>query len=373
MRSLQLNNHSNQATIAFIILACFVVLTHTASGQLNIAPNNSFEEMTECPAGQNQYPLTCVSWNMVSQSFGGGATSDYFNACGEMSFNQWGACAIEQSSGVPQNCVGYQMPRTGNGYCGFLAYVDGFDNTNYKEYVGAQLIEPMQAEETYCVEFFVSLADSSRFAVAEIAAFFGPDSLPQVWVEPLNLVPQVIYEDGVLDEKEQWVRIFGYHTAVGNEKFMFIGSYNEYENTTITSLTSEPLGNINVHYTSYYYVDDVSVCKQQEDECACLMDSSVDSTDTTIDEPIAEVIDYTLPNVFTPNNDGVNDFWLVNFLLEGDFVVIFNRWGQEVARLNDSSPVWDGTEKGRPLSEGVYFYYAHFGGKSRHGSIYLYR
>ena len=39
-----------------------------------------------------------------------------------------------------------------------------------------------------------------------------------------------------------------------------------------------------------------------------------------------------MPNVFTPNNDGVNDYWLVDL---GDDVTnvrvnVYNRWGQMV-------------------------------------------
>lgn len=159
-------------------MACIVFCSVT-NGQLNLAPNSSFEDYAECPTGQNQYPLACLEWNIISESGATGGTSDYFNTCGEVVFSQWGFCAVDNSSGVPQNCMGHQNPRTGDAYCGFLAYVLILEGTNYKEYIGAQMTEPMEAGETYCVEFFVSLADSCQYAVSEIAAFFGPDSLPQ--------------------------------------------------------------------------------------------------------------------------------------------------------------------------------------------------
>ena len=50
-------------------------------------------------------------------------------------------------------------------------------------------------------------------------------------------------------------------------------------------------------------------------------------------DTIVKVIDvegYDLSNVFTPNNDGVNDLFHFNeWMLNGIYVEIFNRWGKE--------------------------------------------
>lgn len=73
------------------------------------------------------------------------------------------------------------------------------------------------------------------------------------------------------------------------------------------------------------------------------------------------------PNIFTPNNDGVNDNFVVPCLLNLDRfpdsrVVIYNRWGDEVYRStvpyrND----WSGTYNGEPLPADTYFYVIDFG------------
>ena len=64
------------------------------------------------------------------------------------------------------------------------------------------------------------------------------------------------------------------------------------------------------------------------------------------------------PNVFTPNGDLENDEFMANVQCELiDFkLTIFNRWGDQVAVLNDQRDTWDGTVNGKPGSEGVYFY-----------------
>ncbi len=71
-----------------------------------------------------------------------------------------------------------------------------------------------------------------------------------------------------------------------------------------------------------------------------------------------------IPNVFTPNGDGVNDVFLIKILGAKDLhVQIFNRWGslikdhsyqlnEDIATIN----IWDGTNDGLDFSEGVYFY-----------------
>ncbi|MBP6977253.1 MAG: gliding motility-associated C-terminal domain-containing protein [Bacteroidales bacterium] len=69
---------------------------------------------------------------------------------------------------------------------------------------------------------------------------------------------------------------------------------------------------------------------------------------------------YTIPNVFTPNSDGFNDY-LVPFpytSVESIELKIFNRWGTVVYETTDPGIHWDGKHKDtdQECSEGVYFY-----------------
>jgi gliding motility-associated-like protein len=66
-----------------------------------------------------------------------------------------------------------------------------------------------------------------------------------------------------------------------------------------------------------------------------------------------------LPNVFSPNGDGINDEF--NRFSSGCppqvyHLHIFDRWGEEVFYTNNTKQGWDGSFKGEPASLGVYAY-----------------
>ena len=70
---------------------------------------------------------------------------------------------------------------------------------------------------------------------------------------------------------------------------------------------------------------------------------------------------YELPNVFTPNGDGKNDFFTplhpYKYVKDID-IKIYNRWGTEVFRTTDPEILWDGKSAQSKMlcSDGVYFY-----------------
>lgn len=76
--------------------------------------------------------------------------------------------------------------------------------------------------------------------------------------------------------------------------------------------------------------------------------------------------DVYIPNVFSPNNDGQNDIFLI---FAGDEAIriksfyVFNRWGEPMFELfgfqpNDPTYGWDGTHRGELMNGGVYVYMA---------------
>ncbi|WP_316747779.1 gliding motility-associated C-terminal domain-containing protein [Pedobacter gandavensis] len=66
------------------------------------------------------------------------------------------------------------------------------------------------------------------------------------------------------------------------------------------------------------------------------------------------VSDLFIPNVFTPNNDGKNDAFVITGLerYPENELSIFNRWGSAVLEKKPYKNDWDGSQ----LSEGTYFY-----------------
>ena len=73
-----------------------------------------------------------------------------------------------------------------------------------------------------------------------------------------------------------------------------------------------------------------------------------------------------IPNIFTPNGDGINDFFSPFTGIGVDTVMnfqIFDRWGEEVFAIQDFLPGdseaafgWNGTFRNEPASQGVYYY-----------------
>jgi gliding motility-associated-like protein len=65
-----------------------------------------------------------------------------------------------------------------------------------------------------------------------------------------------------------------------------------------------------------------------------------------------------VPNVFSPNGDGINDTWQIAYLSSyPDCIVeIFNRYGQLLFRSQGYQTPWDGNYNGKPLPVGTYYY-----------------
>lgn len=92
----------------------------------------------------------------------------------------------------------------------------------------------------------------------------------------------------------------------------------------------------------------------------CYVVGSDECKDTACIELEVEVNGFNLiiPNVLTPNNDGINDFWFVDYSgIEILNCQIVNRWGNLVIEKKNGALIWDGKDKnGDEVVEGVYFY-----------------
>src|SRR5690606_31808040 len=70
--------------------------------------------------------------------------------------------------------------------------------------------------------------------------------------------------------------------------------------------------------------------------------------------------DLEMPNVFTPNGDGVNDFFSFKYDIFQSFdILIVNRWGNVIVEGKGvtGTKFWDGnTKNGSECTDGVYFY-----------------
>lgn len=218
--------------------------------------NPSFEQTVN---GCTGFPIAAegmsdlVNWDNISNNTPADTctTPDLFSTCN----NSFSVPGFSPVIGVPANALGYQCPRNGEKYAGFIAHEA---LSEYREYLQGQLSAPLQAGQTYCVSFYISLADSVPFATNNIGVHFA--NTHQVWNAPCSapygtcgLTPQLNYTC-VLTNTE-WVKLEWNYTAVGGEQYIIIGNFFNNAATTIAntgqSLFPNPF--------AYYYVEDVSV------------------------------------------------------------------------------------------------------------------
>lgn len=72
---------------------------------------------------------------------------------------------------------------------------------------------------------------------------------------------------------------------------------------------------------------------------------------------------FSVNNTFTPNGDGINDYWEIKGLeaYTAVLVQVFNRYGQMVYRSENYARPFDGTYNGRLLPSGTYYYIINLG------------
>lgn len=76
-----------------------------------------------------------------------------------------------------------------------------------------------------------------------------------------------------------------------------------------------------------------------------------------------------IPNVFTPNGDGVNEVFFIRNLPSDNSVFISNRWGKEVFSSRNYQNDWDGGS----IEDGVYYYRIIVEGKAFSGWLEILR
>lgn len=116
------------------------------------------------------------------------------------------------------------------------------------------------AGKSYCVAFYISLADGSQYAINHIGAYLDNGiidttrscGLPLTYIQPQILTPTIIRDTA------NWIKVEGSFIANGTEKFITLGNFFSKTNTSFDSLTYTipVIGHSNF---SWYVFDDVSV------------------------------------------------------------------------------------------------------------------
>lgn len=291
----------NNLVLYIIILSAFIL---KINAQQNLVPNPSFEDTVNCPIS---FGISEVNlW--FSPNLG---TPDSFHSCSE-------------DFGVPENVWGNQESYSGLAYAGIGTFLDS--DVNVREYIGVELISPLIGNKKYYFSFYISLGDIFQFATKGLELATSESQINQSNTTVLSAVNVVFYQDKFITDTKKWVNISGSFVANGNESYIYIGNFS----TETDTLEVNPSA---TYPDSYYFIDNVCISDQP-----CV-------------EPNIEI-----PNVFTPNKDGSNDFFVTKDQgLINKKMVILNRWGNVVFESNEFDQ-WDGkNQKGKDCTEGVYF------------------
>lgn len=312
----------------------FIVFFKLGWGQINLVPNPSFESYSACPVFFSEL-FKCNFWINPNVN-----TPDYFHECNTQPPNI--------SPDVPNNMLGNQNAKTGFAYSGIYL----FENvSNRREYLGILLSDTLISGKKYCVGAYLSSADLMIYTTDDFGFLFSDTLIFQNDLLYLPFTPQVTNLTGnFLNDKVNWVEISGEFIAQGGEQYLYIGNFNPDSATDTVNLNDG-----SSWYGAYVYIDDVSVYLCEESDSIFIS------------------------NVFTPNNDEINDLFLLENLPQGYEVIIYNRWGeimQQFSHLGTETKntwYWDGyTMAGLSCPEGVYYYVITLPDKdSRTGMLHL--
>ncbi|WP_341903168.1 gliding motility-associated C-terminal domain-containing protein [Fluviicola taffensis] len=329
--------------LVFYITILLSLFASKTQAQQNLVPNGSFEEYNWCPNTVNGYYIeTAKDWYLPTLG-----SSDYFNSC-SLEDDGFG----NKLFSVPSNYEGYQNARTGNAYGGYYAALTP-SNINYYEYLSIKLITPLKANKSYKLTYYVSVADSFyshpqplQF-VNHSAAWFSDFQYQSNNSEKIPFTPQIKSNPNeFLNDSIGWQKIDGIFIANGGEEYLTIGYFCNYSDLEYNYL---PSSNSDSTIAVYYFIDDVLL----------------------VEYDLSELV----PNIFSPNNDGINDLFLFdNTILKAEELLILNRWGNVVFESRDIFK-WDGTDMKNQLkcSEGVYYFKIKTSNQDINGFIQLVR
>ncbi len=143
----------------------------------------------------------------------------------------------------------------------------------------------------------------------------------------------------------------------GTDKFILEGGQG--------SLTPAIINNIPVTYSwtpatflSNAQIASAIVVKPTNDITYTLTVTSDNKCVTTDEVKVTILKTPVIPNIFSPNGDGVNDRWEIPHLetYPGVTIQLFNRYGQQVHRIINYATPWDGRINGRDAPIGTYYY-----------------
>ena len=169
-----------------------------------------------------------------------------------------------QPCSAPNNSFGKEFPMDGNRYAGIVAY--SYNNKEPRTYIQTQLLGPLTKDVEYCVKYYVSLSDLSKYAVNNLGAYVSKDPLEEesktdIIFEKEKDFNHVVLIPGnkILNARYNWEPVCGVYKASGKEKFVAIGNFHNNKDTKFEKLKKLKNFQGTQIPKAYYYIDQVEV------------------------------------------------------------------------------------------------------------------
>jgi len=175
-----------------------------------------------------------------------------------------------------KNIYGSEVAQDGEIFAGVMVYTQG--NKQPRSYMTSKLREPLKKGQSYCVKFYVSLGDNSKFATNNIAAHFSKKDISITDKKSIIDKPHVRdVNNRVFSGTFSWERVCGTYIADGTEKYISIGNFNMTEETKVEKIKKDPSNKNPQIGGAYYFIDNITVQLLEDDErCDCGSDEYVE-------------------------------------------------------------------------------------------------
>lgn len=168
------------------------------------------------------------------------------------------------------NVYGSETAKEGENYAGIVAY--SYNDKMPRTYLSTKLLTPLKKGMRYCVQFHVSLAESSKYASGNIGVNFSSRGFSTAEKASIIDETHVLTENNkVFTGMYSWDKVCGIYTATGGEKVLTIGNFTNNGTVKTDKISKKPADFKGAQIiAAYYYIDDVSVVMLKPgDDCGC--------------------------------------------------------------------------------------------------------
>jgi OOP family OmpA-OmpF porin len=262
----------NFSRVRYIFIITFIFLLINLKGQ-NLIPNSSFENYFYCPKNftpnKSAFAKRVANWYSPTKG-----TPDYFNKCSRY------------KADVPNNFAGISEAKSGDGYAGLILIYNPYISSKVvylREYIATELKQELLKDSLYCLRFYISLGDYSKYATDEIGVYFSDEKIRKHTNLNLPFTPQIVFNGNVVDScnesifwnerstdskteqckvfanDKEWDMLCSTYRAIGGEKYLAIGNFEKPFEPKWIERKLKNVYSSKIFSGAYYYIDDVSL------------------------------------------------------------------------------------------------------------------